>query len=509
MDAHAGRGWWTRRGAGVVAGLTVLMVLGGLLRVWPIESRPLWHDEVMTWKAVVGAGLGKLLTWQHHYEHPPLSYLLVWLSVESAGSDAEWALRMPAVLCGIGCIGAVGWLTLRLAGPAAGVLAGALVAFDLNGIILSQQARMYTPTVLSVVLTLIALDQAMVRRNWRWWVVVGTGLGASFATSHLGLILWAAIPLGLMVWALRRPGDAGRMVRSRDVLGGMGVAYATAAVWCSVGAVVMLSRLEWFRAKSGTVPWSQRLLGVWHDFSDAYGTWWLAAAMLAAGLAGLTGLLRARPDRRAVVLVLLFLVGLNVVFVLPVQPHGFEPRPRYVIVMQIPLWIGIAWLVTSLRGMVVRRLALVAVAAAMVVLAYQSTQHGELARYRLGAALRLAAAQVSRDDNVVYYPAWIEDNGVYQGIRPTHTPPTMEWGSDYTALPWTVLPTDRRTWLIIGYHHETGATDAAPDIVAHLAERYGATMSREAIEQVIREHSVVILAINADGVLTMVVEDAD
>lgn len=487
-----------RHGAWVGLVLLLLMAAGGALRAWPMASRPLWHDEVMTWKAT-NTGLVRILTWRHHYEHPPLSYLLTWVSMQVFDSDAQWVLRLPAVVCGVLCIPAVFWLGATLGGRWTGLAAAGLAAFDFNAIIQSQQARMYSLTVLAVTVTLVATAWAMRRPHWPRWVAVGTGLAASFAASLMGLILWAALPLALTFWlALRRrrtPPPPG----ARRIFAGLAIAFATALLWCSPGLVVMARRLDWFRAKTAGAPWDRRLAGLASDFIHAYGGPWLAAAMLATGLAGLFLLLR-RGDGRARPLAILLpaLVAINALFALPVQPHGFEPRPRYVIVMQIALWIGAAYLAVSLRP----RLRVAALAGLIAVGAWLSAlslHEGDLPRYRLGAVLQRIAPRVEPGDNVIFYPAWIDANGVYYGLRPTHTPPTMERGSDYTATPWTTSPTDRPTWLVIAYHHETGATDAAPDIVASLAARYGTRINREAITAAVRRRPVVVVYLSRAG----------
>ena len=493
--------------------LAVLIVAGAALRAWPVATRSLWHDEVMTWKAVQ-TGLPAILTWTHHYEHPPLSYLLVWLSEAIFRGDSEWIVRLPSLIAGVLCIPAAYLLGGAIASRSLGLLVALQVAFDLNAIAQSQQARMYTLTVLMVLLTLAATMRALREPTlWRW-VFVGIGLAAAFAASHMGLMLWAAIPLGVLLTAAlerrREPGGpfpgAPQSERSsepppatpRTALPGLALAYAVAILLCSVGFVHMASRLSWFRDKSGTTPFGDRLLGIASDWGHAYGGLPLALAALLVGLLGLSLLYRRH---RAAVLVLLSLIAVNLLFALPVQPHGFEPRPRYVILMQIPVWIGIAHAVLALRCIALRIPAVAGLLAVLAWLSVQSLSLGNHWQYRYGDAIRLIRDRVQPGDAIVYYPAWVEAVPWYYGLPPTHNPPPWGGGSERTQLPFDALPTDRPTWLVIAYHHETGATDAAPDMIAAVAEKHGLTIDREAYRSTLESQPVVVARIDRSGVV--------
>lgn len=104
---------------GSTIAVALLVLVGGLLRAWPVAEWPISHLEALTWhRSQTGAGLAEFPAW----DHPPLSYLLVCLSTALLGTQAEWALRLPSLLAGILCIPAAftvtPYLTIRGAADA-------------------------------------------------------------------------------------------------------------------------------------------------------------------------------------------------------------------------------------------------------------------------------------------------------------------------------------------------------------------------------------------------------
>ena len=65
-----------RRNAALVWLLVALIVVGGgLLRWRDLVDRPLWIDEAAFWLSSRASLIDKL-AWRHHYEHPPLAYMV-------------------------------------------------------------------------------------------------------------------------------------------------------------------------------------------------------------------------------------------------------------------------------------------------------------------------------------------------------------------------------------------------------------------------------------------------
>ncbi len=474
--------------------LAALMVVGGALRAWPIGSRPLWYDEVMTWKSVMGSSVSSILLWRHHHEHPPLSYLLVKGCVALFGSDAEWVLRMPSLIAGVLCIPAAYVLGCVVRGRAVGLVAAGFAAFDFNGITQSQQARMYTLALLATLLASAAAVVAL-RRPTAWrWAIVGAAAAAAFLANNSGLAILLAAPASVLVVM---PVIRGSVRRRRALFLGGGVAASVGLVLLLPGVPAMIDRIDWYGARSLEATLVDRLRGLVLDFGSAYGGWPVAAAVAAAGT---FGLMRIYPRRRAAAGFLLLLLATSTLLLLPVEPHGFEPRPRYVMLAQVPLWIGLAVLLTPWCSRGHRFASAAAVALLGAWLIVQSLTEGEHWRYEFGNAAREVRSRVSPGDAVVFYPAWIEAVPWYYGLRPTHQPPPWGGASELASQPLETISPVKPTWLTIAYHLETGATDAAPDMIAAIAERYGVTVDRARAAEVLRRHPIVVARVDGDGV---------
>src|SRR5262252_8040401 len=94
----------TRRNAAWVWLLVALLMLGGgWLRWRDLVERPFWIDEASFWRSS-NTSLVEKLTWHHHYEHPPLAYMIEGWTFRLFGDRPEWLVRMPSFLFGMACI---------------------------------------------------------------------------------------------------------------------------------------------------------------------------------------------------------------------------------------------------------------------------------------------------------------------------------------------------------------------------------------------------------------------
>lgn len=181
---------WTRQ----TGSLLLLIVMAGLLlRLFHLEAKSLWSDEVAT----VATSLGNLIdpdawtaqgrsfdpatpqaasayverAWTSHglgnwaqtvavlkqNIHPPFFFWLMNVSIHTLG-NTPFGLRLPAVLFGSACIPLLFWVGRRWAGTAVGLLAAALMALSGYQVAHSQDARPYTlATLLALVATWLLL----------------------------------------------------------------------------------------------------------------------------------------------------------------------------------------------------------------------------------------------------------------------------------------------------------------------------------------------------------------
>src|SRR5262249_44525719 len=129
-----------RNPAGLVIACLVLLALGGWLRSREIVHRPLWLDEASFWKASHASFLDKL-AWRHHFEHPPLAYMVEGWSFQWFGDHPEWVVRLPSFVFGLACIPLAFFLGRTIGGDAMGLWSATLATFDPVMIEQARQAR--------------------------------------------------------------------------------------------------------------------------------------------------------------------------------------------------------------------------------------------------------------------------------------------------------------------------------------------------------------------------------
>ncbi|WNZ22625.1 hypothetical protein HJG54_06975 [Leptolyngbya sp. NK1-12] len=192
--------------------LLLLLLLGLGLRLWQLNSKPLWLDEVLTALFTMGrsyqdvplqqffplTALDQLFTVQPGLSctdiayrittesvHPPVFFCLLyrwlnWLPADFLRHPEHWiwALRFLPALFGVAAIGAIYWLNRVAFSAKAGLLAAALMAVSPFAVYLSQEARHYTLPMLLITLALAALvqmQQDLMRQNslrplvWLGW----------------------------------------------------------------------------------------------------------------------------------------------------------------------------------------------------------------------------------------------------------------------------------------------------------------------------------------------------
>jgi uncharacterized membrane protein len=219
--------------------LWVILVVGLLLRLWNLDGKPLWLDEVIT--AVLS--LGKtypefplqfplpVSKWTAMFQlngaltcpailtnvktqsvHPPLFFCWMheWLQTSAQWPVSwVWKLRALPMLFGVGAIAAMYPLCTSAFGAQAGLRAALLMAVSPFAVYLSQEARHYTLPMLLVCVALwccLQILQDIHRRrvsavSWMAWVGVnavgfyvhyffGLAIAAQLATFAVYLVNW-------------------------------------------------------------------------------------------------------------------------------------------------------------------------------------------------------------------------------------------------------------------------------------------------------------------------------
>jgi mannosyltransferase len=139
--------------------LAAITIVGGLLRVYQIDSQGLWLDEAFSiW--IARQPLADMFSWMARIDqHPPLYYLLLhfWMRL---GQDAG-TVRALSALAGVLNIPVLYLLGRRLAGRRVGLLAAAILAVSPFHVRFAQEARMYTWLNLNVSLATLALARLL------------------------------------------------------------------------------------------------------------------------------------------------------------------------------------------------------------------------------------------------------------------------------------------------------------------------------------------------------------
>lgn len=151
----------------------LVVCAGAWLRLSHLDVTGLWLDEIL--------GVGFVGP-----EHGPLYYAVIRLGHWLGGSES--ALRLPFALAGSATIGVVALAAWRLAGPAAAIVAAALVAFSPIHHYYAREARPYALLVLWSALGLWAVARLIEdRRALISHVLVVVAIGLLLVTSSNGI----------------------------------------------------------------------------------------------------------------------------------------------------------------------------------------------------------------------------------------------------------------------------------------------------------------------------------
>ncbi len=197
--------------AGVIGAALVLRLIG--------LDRDLWYDEVVTLTEFVRLPTVDLLTSYTFQNNHILFTLLAKLSVGLFGESAA-AVRLPAVLFGVGSVAALFFFARRIVPDRQALFAAALVAFSYHHVWFSQNARGYTGLMFfGLVASTLFLDGLRQRRSHVWLAYAATFAAAMYV--HLTAVFLFAthglVWLGLWLLARRSPGLAATYPGARSL----------------------------------------------------------------------------------------------------------------------------------------------------------------------------------------------------------------------------------------------------------------------------------------------------
>jgi 4-amino-4-deoxy-L-arabinose transferase-like glycosyltransferase len=189
-----------------------LLILAALLRLPDLATRGTWdadqgHDMLVL-RTFVREGIVPLLgppTSIGDIHHGAWYYYLLSPAAALTGGDSPLAVVGLIALSGIAAVGVVWWLARSIAGPAAGTVAGLVLAVSAAAI--DESTFMWNPN-------LIALSSAVaLAASWRawsghsrwWWLVAAIGTAVTMQCHVLGVALLPIVAVPFLFDAWRRP----------------------------------------------------------------------------------------------------------------------------------------------------------------------------------------------------------------------------------------------------------------------------------------------------------------
>lgn len=234
-----------------LAGLAVVLVAASLLRLYRLDAG-LWYDEIVAYVKYARMPFGQLVSTYTSEGQHFLFNILAHAAVAVLGESAS-AVRLPAVLFGVGSILALYLFARRVASTHEALLAAALMTVSYHHVWFSQNARGYSGllffTLLSSWLLLRALDSPRLSP----WLAYAAA-AALGAYTHATMLFVIAVHFAVaVVTATRRPTDPALAV---SMLAAFGVA---ALLTFQLYALVLPQFVGTIGQHTGVVEWNSPL----------------------------------------------------------------------------------------------------------------------------------------------------------------------------------------------------------------------------------------------------------
>lgn len=191
--------------------LAAILILAAVLRLIGLNA-PLWFDEIVTVEShlkLPWAAMMQDYSMNHHYFFSLQSKLST-----SLFGEEIWAIRLPAVLFGIGTVAAIWWLARDIAGSRLAHISALLVAISYHQIWFSQNARGYTELAFWSTLGVIFFLRGMETDRRGVWVAYGFTLAAAVFTHLTGMFIFAAQGAVWLIFVAAKAAR-GQLVRSQ------------------------------------------------------------------------------------------------------------------------------------------------------------------------------------------------------------------------------------------------------------------------------------------------------
>ncbi|MET9212322.1 MULTISPECIES: glycosyltransferase family 39 protein [unclassified Nocardia] len=158
-------------------------------------------------------------------DKPPASLWVMELSVRLFGLNS-WSMLVPQVLLGVATV-AVLWATVRRSfGPAAGLIAGTVLAVTPVAVLMFRFNNPDALLVLLMTAAAWAMTRAVADGRWRWLLLTGGLIGFGFLAKQLQVLL--VVPALALTYLFAGPPRLGKRIAQ---LFAAGAAMVAAAGW--------------------------------------------------------------------------------------------------------------------------------------------------------------------------------------------------------------------------------------------------------------------------------------
>ncbi len=178
--------------------LSIIFIFATISHSFSINT-DLWIDEVLTVVNYVRLDLGQILSNFSSDNQHMLYSALAQISVNFFGETA-FAVRLPALLFGLGSILAIASLTRYVYGNKEALFSAALLAVSYHHIWFSQNARGYTILLFGTIIATEFMLRGLETKKWKYWIAYAVAITVA-AWAHLTAV-FIAIAHGIVYLGL-------------------------------------------------------------------------------------------------------------------------------------------------------------------------------------------------------------------------------------------------------------------------------------------------------------------
>lgn len=336
---------------GALGALVLICMLAAGLRLYGLDRRSLWSDEILQARCVT-PDWNFLLTCARQFgdEHP-MPYAITFLWYRLAGSailpQPDWLLRLPSVFAGILCIPAAWRLGDELLRRRGAWLLALLWSVLPLAIDTSQQVRQYSWFLLFFLIATLLLVLALKRGRLVYWSLWGITAALTIFSSYTASLAFAGQGAFTLAWLalVRSKGDlAERYSPAKYLRGGLvGIAAGLlmAAFWYQdlITFGLMVYRRNIVHPFASLTPTYLAGLSTWFLWGRI--AWWdiqywssSGEAVFVLSVFVLSGLVWLIYRERMTLLLVLSLFLSALVYLL--LGRGFPATPRLLLYLLVP-----------------------------------------------------------------------------------------------------------------------------------------------------------------------------